>query len=94
MNVPFTTGLGANEYIVVQGVIDLAVLLPEAIWLVDFKTDRVSEGDLDEHAARYRAQLALYALALERIYRRPVTERWLHFLHLRRSVAVEGFAPW
>ena len=28
-----------NEFVVVQGVADLVVLLPEEIWLVDFKTD-------------------------------------------------------
>jgi hypothetical protein len=30
----------------------------------------------------------LYALALGRIYRRPVTESWLHFLALDRNVRV------
>ena len=30
-----------NEFIVVQGVADLVVLLPDEIWLVDFKTDEV-----------------------------------------------------
>src|SRR5262249_41614280 len=28
----------ANEFVIVQGVVDLVVLLPEEIWLVDFKT--------------------------------------------------------
>ena len=34
-----------DEFVVVQGVADLVVLLPEEIWLVDFKTDEIkSEG--------------------------------------------------
>jgi ATP-dependent helicase/nuclease subunit A len=92
LGVPVAAGLGPAEYLVVQGVIDLAVLLPDRIWLLDFKTDRVSDNDLADHISRYRAQLRLYAVALERIYRRPVTECWLHFLHLRRSVPVDGAA--
>ncbi len=30
-----------DEFIIVQGVADLIVLLPEEIWLVDFKTDEL-----------------------------------------------------
>ena len=74
--------VGAAEFVVVQGVMDLAALLPGEIWLLDFKTDHFPAGDLEEKIRAYRPQLALYALALERIHRRPVTKRWLHFLAL------------
>jgi hypothetical protein len=36
--------LAADDFIVVQGQVDLAVLLPEEIWLLDFKTDAVEES--------------------------------------------------
>ena len=74
-----------DEVIVVQGVADLAVLLPKEIWLVDFKTDRMTAADLPEKIKQYEPQLRLYALALARIYGRPVTETWLHFLEIRQS---------
>lgn len=70
----------AGEFVVVQGVVDLAVLLPGEIWLLDFKTDAVRGAGANARAEQYRPQLDLYAKALERIYRRPVTRRWLHFL--------------
>ena len=75
-----------GEFIVVQGVIDLAVILPEEIWLLDFKTDAVGAAELESKTDEYRPQLTLYALALERIYRRPVTRRWLHFLRALHTV--------
>jgi ATP-dependent helicase/nuclease subunit A len=78
----------AGEYFVARGKADLAVLLPEEIWLLDFKTDRLKEPALTESIQRYSRQLKLYALGLCRIYRRPVTARWLHFLSLRHTVAV------
>lgn len=78
-----------DEFVVVQGAADLAVLLPEEIWLVDFKTDQVSPQELGERAARYEVQLRLYARALARIYRRPVTGAWLHFLSAQKSVEVK-----
>jgi ATP-dependent exoDNAse (exonuclease V) beta subunit len=36
----------------------------------------------------YQPQLNLYARALERIYRKPVTECWLHFLSRGVTVPV------
>jgi len=77
-----------NEFVVVQGVADVAVVLPKEIWLLDFKTDRVTAKDLEEKAEMYRPQLNLYARALERIYGKPVTERWLHFLACGATVPV------
>ncbi len=77
-----------DEMIVVQGIADLAVLLPKEIQLVDFKTDVVSAKGLPEKIAFYSPQLKLYALALEKIYSRPVTDCRLHFLALRRTVRV------
>jgi ATP-dependent helicase/nuclease subunit A len=77
-----------NEFVVVQGVADLAALLPEEIWLVDFKTDAVRAKDLPEKIESYSPQLKLYVRALEKIYSRPVTRCWLHFLSARKTVAV------
>jgi ATP-dependent helicase/nuclease subunit A len=75
-----------DEFVVVQGVADLVVLLPKEIWLVDFKTDEVRSGELTEKARLYAPQLKLYAHALEKIYSRPVTALWLHFLSARKTV--------
>jgi ATP-dependent helicase/nuclease subunit A len=88
VGVPAQTELPDEEFVVVQGVADLVVILPQEVWILDFKTDDVRRSGLEERAALYRPQLALYALALERIHRRPVRERWLHFIRLRETVRV------
>ena len=77
-----------GEFIVVQGVADLAVILEKEIWLLDFKTDAMTKKDLPEKRRHYESQLKLYALALGRIYDRPVTRRWLHFLEIGETVSV------
>ena len=77
-----------GEMIVVQGIADLAVLLPNEIQLVDFKTDEVTARDLPEKVAYYSPQLKLYSRALEKIYRRPVTDCRLHFLAVRTTVRI------
>ncbi len=78
-----------DEFVVVQGVADLVVLLPKEIWLVDFKTDTVSTKELPEKIKAYSPQLQLYARALEKIYSRPVTNCWLHFLAARKTATID-----
>ncbi|HEV2436508.1 MAG TPA: UvrD-helicase domain-containing protein [Verrucomicrobiae bacterium] len=80
-------GLGA-EFIVVQGVADLVALLPKEIWLVDFKTDDIKPGELAERRRLYEPQLRLYAQALSRIFSRPATNCWLHFLTVGKTINV------
>jgi ATP-dependent helicase/nuclease subunit A len=70
----------AKEFVVVQGIADLLVLLPGEIWLLDFKTDAVSGSALAARAQAYEPQLRIYAAALSRIHQRPVTRAWLYFL--------------
>lgn len=78
----------AGEFIVVQGVVDLAIVSEEEIWILDFKTDQFPADQLASRVESHALQLRLYAAALERIYRRPVTKAWLHFFSLNRTEAV------
>jgi ATP-dependent helicase/nuclease subunit A len=79
-----------GEFVVVQGVADLVVLLPKEIWLVDFKTDEIKPAELAEKKRLYAPQLKLYTRALSKIYARPVTACWLHFLSARKTMNVEA----
>jgi ATP-dependent helicase/nuclease subunit A len=79
-----------KEFVVVQGVVDLVVLLPQEIWLVDFKTDEVGADNLPAKIKIYAPQLKLYASALAKIYARPVTNCWLHFLSAQETVPVKS----
>ena len=90
VGVPGPEGLAVDEFIVVQGIADLVVVGSAELWLLDFKTDRVRESELKEKVNAYRAQIELYALALSRIYGRPVSQRWLHFLSLSRTICLPG----
>ncbi|MFN7953041.1 MAG: helicase-exonuclease AddAB subunit AddA [bacterium] len=92
---PFTLGIpagevhpaiagrpGADDRIVVQGVIDLLAEVEDGsgFLLLDYKTDRVTAAEVAGAAERYRGQMALYARAVTEIFRRPVVESWLCFL--------------
>jgi ATP-dependent helicase/nuclease subunit A len=78
-----------GEFVLVQGVADLAVVAPKEIWLLDFKTDQVNQQEVATQGRIYQSQINLYATALSRIYRRPVTKSYLCFLKAREAVVVK-----
>ncbi len=88
---PFTFGESVGqvgEIVVVQGIIDMLIERPDGLVVIDFKSDRVSDRDLNERAEGYRGQVELYAKAAGDILGLPVQGKWLYFLTPRRAVAL------
>ncbi|MBM3875510.1 MAG: hypothetical protein FJ386_02175 [Verrucomicrobia bacterium] len=81
------SALAADEFMVVQGKVDLLVVLEGELWLLDFKTDRFDPGGLMAKVREHSSQPGLYALALERTFGKPVTAKWLHFFHSGDTVS-------
>ena len=75
-----------GEQVLLQGVVDCAILEPDGITIVDFKTDRVTQDSVAQRAEHYRPQLEAYSEALSRIYELPVKKRLLYFFALDRYV--------
>jgi ATP-dependent helicase/nuclease subunit A len=86
------SSLPENEFVVIQGVADVVVILPEEIWLLDFKTDDVPPAALDDKVRLYLPQMGAYAAALKKTYRREVTKRWLHFLAVDQTIPMPHMA--
>ncbi|GFN23649.1 helicase-exonuclease AddAB subunit AddA [Thermanaeromonas sp. C210] len=76
---PELEGEGAGESVVVQGIIDCLADEGDGWLLIDYKTDRVDPGNLQEVVRHYTPQLNIYGLAVETIYGRPVKEKYLYF---------------
>lgn len=79
----------AGEQIMLQGVADCLILEPDGLTVVDFKTDRVAPGGETERAAVYHGQLRAYAMAVGRIFGKPVQRCVLFFLKTGAEVEVE-----
>ena len=77
-----------GEQVLLQGVVDCAILEDDGITVIDFKTDRVTEKNLPETVNRYRSQVQTYAEALEKICELPVKESYLYFFRLNRFVKI------
>lgn len=79
----------AGEQVLLQGVVDCALMEEDGITIVDFKTDHVTPLSLPNLTERYRIQLQTYANAMERIYEMPVKECFLYFFRLNTFVQVK-----
>ena len=75
-----------GEQVLLQGVVDSALLEKDGITVLDFKTDFVTAETVADRAAYYRPQLEAYSEALCRIYEKPVKARYLYFFRLNRLV--------
>lgn len=70
-----------NEQVLLQGVVDCAMIEPDGITILDFKSDRGGGKDPEMLAQRYRLQVETYAQALSRIFALPVKAKGLYFFH-------------
>jgi ATP-dependent helicase/nuclease subunit A len=75
-----------DDFVIVQGIVDLLIQRPQGILIVDYKTDVVTRDALAEHAQAYQGQLDLYARAVQGIMNREVIGKVLYFTALRQEV--------
>jgi len=77
-----------GEKVLLQGVVDCAMIEEDGITIIDFKTDYVTEETLPEMTERYRLQVQTYAQAMSRIYQKRIKASYLYFFRLNRFVPV------
>ena len=77
-----------NEQVLLQGVVDCALIEEDGIIVIDFKTDFVTEETLDTVVERYRGQIGAYAQAISRIYGMRIKDKFLYLFHLDRFVGI------
>ncbi len=80
--VPFAVRDGDT---VLEGKIDVLFLEGDEIYVVDFKTDRVSPEEVSPRASHYRPQAEAYARAVQAACGRPPREVILYFLHVMQA---------
>lgn len=68
--------IGDGYDLLIHGIVDGLVTLPERVVLFDYKTDRVTD-DGTSLIDKYQGQLNLYSRALAHVLGRPVTEKYL-----------------
>lgn len=75
-----------SEQVLLQGVVDCALVEEDGITIVDFKTDHVTPETLEAVTGRYAVQVRTYADAMSRIFEKPVLRKALYFFRLNHFV--------
>lgn len=83
--VPFTY---KNNGTIFEGVMDVVFKEEDGLVVLDFKTDRVDQKDLDARIEHYRPQVKVYSDAIRTIFGAPPKEIILFFLHLMEPVFI------
>ena len=89
INIPAKNIYGENidEYILVQGIIDLYFIdKNDNLILVDYKTDYVEFGKEAELVNKYSEQLNLYSQALEGALNKKVYKKYIYSTYLNREL--------
>jgi ATP-dependent helicase/nuclease subunit A len=77
-----------RAWVLLQGRIDCLFRENGGWVLIDWKTDRIGAGQLEDRTELYRSQMRLYAEAVSLLWGSPV-ETYLCFLALGKSVPIE-----
>lgn len=81
------SNLKSEESVLVQGIIDAYFEEDEALILVDYKTDAISEGEDEQKLVRrYKIQLDYYQKALERLTNKKVKESIIYSFALSKEI--------
>ena len=75
-----------EETVLLQGVVDCLLETAAGFVIIDFKTDRVRPETAAIRAAEYAPQLEAYAVAVEKIFNRPVVAKKLFFLEVGQTI--------
>ena len=78
-----------GEKILLQGVVDCALIEDDGITVIDFKTDYVTPETIGRKVSDYTPQVATYKDAMERIFRKKVKSAVLYFFCLDQAVVIE-----
>lgn len=78
----------SDEPVLIQGIIDAWFEEEDGIVLVDYKTDRIGEGEEQILLDRYRIQMIYYAQALQQMTEKKVKEAIIYSLTLQKAVSV------
>ncbi|MDY5497997.1 MAG: helicase-exonuclease AddAB subunit AddA [Anaerobutyricum sp.] len=94
---PFTVGLPVSmlnpqeqgkELVVIQGVIDVCAEDEKGLWLLDYKTDHIREGEEGILLDRYKNQMLYYKAALEQITEKKVVNILIYSFSLKKFLPV------
>ena len=80
-------GVGSGENrVAVQGVVDLIIEKNNEVIILDYKTSRLKNEN--DFVKKYKNQLDLYAKAVSKFFKKPVSKKIIYSFYLNRLIFV------
>ena len=76
----------AEENVIVQGAVDICFAEDDGIVILDFKTDRTHNPE--HFVSAYKEQLDIYAIACEKIFRKPIKQKIIYSFFLGLEIEI------
>lgn len=76
----------AEENVIVQGAVDVCFAEDDGIVILDFKTDRTHNPE--HFVSAYKEQLDIYAIACEKIFKKPIKQKIIYSFFLRLEIEI------
>ena len=73
-----------DDFFMLQGVIDLIIIKENEIFVLDYKTGKIS----DEKLKKYSLQINLYSDVVEKVFKRPITKKLLCFIDSQKIIEI------
>lgn len=83
------SNISGNDFILVQGIIDCYFEEDDEVVIVDYKTDKVKENEIEDLVSQYKDQITSYKEAIEKITKKKVKETYLYLFSLGIGVTVK-----
>lgn len=78
-----------DDQILLQGVVDCALIEEDGITILDFKTDRIMDRSMDAAVEKHRMQVEIYARAMSRIFSKPIKGKYLYFFSCDKLTRID-----
>lgn len=77
-----------DENLLVQGIVDCHFIEDDNIILVDYKTDYISENNIQNIINRYKSQIYSYKEAIEKITKKKVIESYIYSFGINKEIRI------
>ena len=79
----------SEDQILIQGVVDCALIDDSGITVLDFKTDLITEDNITDKVNMYREQVKVYANALSKIFEKPIQAAYIYFFSSEQLIPID-----
>ena len=85
----YYSDIAKEDKVLLQGIVDCAIVEDDGIIVIDFKTDRINADSLDVLRTQYEKQIKTYGAALSRIYKKPIKDLLIYSFNVRAFIRVD-----